>query len=191
MNGSIDIPPLFFDSDSDRPFEKCLVCGCSLIDSGIDYMIEKAFRIHQSVQSRDLIFEYAICIDCYAVLWSSFSKESISRIEAYFAERVDFESRVRQLRSENDTTVDKWISNCLITGEPVQNLKEFQIVAHCRHDRLVLDIGPYMVSGQVIDEVVALLSNKTLDDMNRFRDSFLGGPPELEDLLNPTRFVFV
>jgi hypothetical protein len=54
--------PNDFHSDSDNsPFVRCKVCERELVDSGVPYSIEKAYKRTQSGEDVTL-FEIAICI---------------------------------------------------------------------------------------------------------------------------------
>lgn len=174
----VGIPPELCSSDTGAPFARCLVCDRPL-DGDTEYMVEKAFRRYPDYGLRDTVFEYAVCTECYAEISGRFSAESRARVDTYFAERVDQEERVKRLEAEAADNIAPWIGRCMVSGAPVDELEEYQVVAHCIGGFLVLGPAPFIIGGPVIDEIVELLSNETLDELGGFRDQYFGLPPEL------------
>jgi len=56
---------------------------------------------------------------------------------------------------------------------------------------LVLDHYPMLLGGPALDRLVELLSNQTLDDLQRFTENLIDGPPEFADLLTKGPRVFI
>lgn len=176
----VPIPPVFFSEETEAPFRRCLACERDLVGSDVPYLIEKAFRVNRQYGARDLIFEYALCLPCYQTLEDSFSDESKQRMEAYAAERIDPNARARTLLSRPDADVQEWLAACLLTGTPADDLDEYQLLAVCHGDDLVLSHLPCLFSGAAMDEIVGLLSNQTLDELRGFMRDHLPQPPGLE-----------
>ena len=188
---TIKIPQIFHSDGTGKPFDHCIDCGCNLLDGKVTYLIEKAVKQFPKYNTKDTIFEYAICINCSLKLYASFSKESRIAMDNYFGEHSDeFKEHIEKL--DIDTfDVNDFISTCVMKGTSIKELNEYQIICQCRGDNLVLSYPPYMVSGAAIDEVANLLSNKTIDTLGGFMDDNLGLPPEIKDILKEQPvFVF-
>ena len=70
----------------------------------------------------------------------------------------------------------------MIKGTRIDELNEYVISAHCVEDKTILSFLPYMISETAMDEMTELLSKKTTDFLNGFRDKYFGLPPEFEDI---------
>lgn len=182
----VPIPEAFYSSETGAPFQTCIDCGQSLLGGETQYLIEKAVRRFRPFESRDVVFEYALCLDCYEQVHAALSEESCARIEAFFAEHVDVGERARMLlhHLEGDVETDTWpwLDHCVVTGKPVDELDEYQLVCHCMGASAVLTHVPCLISGAAIDHLAALLSSETLDELGRFRDRITDLPPELAPL---------
>jgi hypothetical protein len=179
----IEIPEIFKSYESGGNFEFCLVCKKPLLKEGTQYLIEKAIRNYPEMKTKDVIFEYAICLECAEKLQDELSEESLSRIQEYFSKKVDFEKRFNECLKFGEKT-DDYISNCLISGKNHNELKEYVIQGHCIGDKMALSFMPYMISENVMDEIAELLSNKTLDFLDGFMDDYLGYPPEFREIFS-------
>ena len=113
------------------------------------------------------------------------------RIRDYFDEKIDHEARRNRLFAveESNEGLQPWISSCIVSGEPVEDLEEYQVYCECQGPFMLYTYAPFLIGGPVMDEVADLLSNKTLDELNGFADEILGLPPELEELF--TRRVVI
>lgn len=185
----IRIPQIFYSELTGEQLRQCIHCEKNLKNA--HYLIEKAVRKYTSFQTTDTVFEYAICMECQQILQRSFSAESLKNIQSYFEARVDFDKRRIELQKRPKAGFEEWISNCLVFNTPIEECQEFQLVCECVGSELILRDMPYMISGMASDEILGLLSNATLDEMNRFRDRFLGPSPELKDLLKDRPFVLL
>ena len=185
----IPIPHIFYSDLTRELLNRCIHCEKNL--KGAHYLIEKSIRKYMTFQTTDTVFEYAICVECQKIMQQSFSSESKENIKKYFKEKVNFENRRKHLWGKIDTNFEDWISNCLVLDTPIEECQEFQLVCECVDKNLILGDMPYMISGKVSDEIMNLLSNATLDEMNRFRDRFLGPSPEIRELLKDRPFVLL
>jgi hypothetical protein len=173
----IRVPRVFQSFLRNDLFDRCLVCDHFLLADGKQYVIEKGIR------NTEVIFEYAMCFDCYGSLGEELSSESSSRIEQYYHLRgVDFVGRRRELLRATSYSVNPWIDRCIVTGRARAGCSEYQIFAQCDGQDLLFTYVPFMISGDAIEEMVGLLSSKTRDRLNGFIDEFLGIPPELKSL---------
>ncbi len=178
------VPPIFQSTETGRAFERCVACDRFLLDDTTQYVIEKAFRSYEGFDARETIFEYALCVDCRDALMEELSEESLQRMQNYFASHVAV--AVRRLRliesAQSNVQLDPWISTCMISGAPVQELNEYQVYCECQGPNMLYSYAPFTIGGPVMDEIAELLSNKTLDELDGFADDILGLPPELEEL---------
>ncbi|MEJ2544515.1 MAG: hypothetical protein P8Y99_10650 [Calditrichaceae bacterium] len=179
----LKIPKIFYSDASGKPFDRCLDCNKDLLKGNQEYVIEKAFKKYIDYEANDTIFEYAICIDCAEKLFMSFSESSRKAIEGYFEQHVDIEAQLKKAADSDAFNLNDHLNKCMIKSLPIEDLQEYQMVCYCRGDQISMLRPPYMISGEAADEVMQLLSNETIDILNRFSDEFLGLPPEFKDLL--------
>lgn len=179
MIAFVDIPKELCSSETGRPFKSCLICE-SEFDEYDQYMVEKAVRKYNDFGVQDTVFEYAVCMDCYATLSADFSEESRLRLDTYFGERVDQEAREQHLATFEADDMAPRLGTCMVTGATIDDLEEYQIVGHCIGSRLVVGPAPFMIGGPTIDEIVGLLSAETADALGGLRDKYFGLPPEFE-----------
>lgn len=186
----IEIPKIFMSDLTGSLIEKCVSCECNLLDPASDYLIEKALKTYTGFNAYSTIFEYAICMSCAADMQNKISPESRLRINAYFQHNFKVEDRRTKLQQE-EINVEGWLENCVVNGQHVSELSECQLYAQCHGPFLVIQDFPYMISGTVLDELIDLLSARTLDDLDNFKNEFVGGPSEFQDLLKSGPKVFI
>ena len=184
-----NIPSTFYSQASEALFTRCICCDESLLETGQEYVIEKAYRRYPQYELDDTVFEYAMCLDCLIQLQNQMSESSLQRIEAYFNSKVDFNARYYEPQESVD--ILSRLSNCMITGTPLEELSEYQIFGLFRYDSMLLGPFPYMIGGDAMDEIATLLSNKTLGEIDGFMDEHFGLPPELRKLFldNPVMLI--
>jgi len=175
-----DIDPRFYNSETRKPFESCLVCSTLLQESGNDYFVERIFRRVPNLGVTEAIFEYGMCMQCAEQMRKELSEESREKVEGYFEQRLAERSHAA---SEPSMEV------CLLTGTPIGDSIEFSYHGHCRGDRMIHSIFPYAVSDVAMEEISALLSDETIDQLDDFKGKYFTGPPEYADLLNPKRLI--
>ena len=178
----IDIPHTFHSDHTESLFSTCLGCDGSLLDEGTDYVIEKAYRTYPNYDARDTIFEYALCIKCLVELQQQMSKESLQRIQSYFERHVDFASRFSAQNLDSVSDIHKRIDTCIIKGTPIEESNEYQLFGLFQGTKMLLSFFPYAIGGKAMDEIAALLSNKTLGEIDGFMDEHFSFPPELRKL---------
>lgn len=176
----IPIPPAFYDENTEAPFEECLVCEQSLRDGATEYVVEKGIRSFEAYDVQETIFGYALCMPCHRTMSQSFSDISKQRCQAYLQERVDLRDRVATLLDDESANPDRWTQECIVHGTPRDELQEYQVLAHCHGDELLLTHLPVLIGGPAVDALVQRLSNETLDELGGFRDEYFGLPPELK-----------
>lgn len=176
----VPIPPTLYAEDTEAPFEECLVCEQPLRDGRTDYVIEKGYRVFASHDVEETVFGYALCMSCHATLSESFSAASEQRCRTYLNEHVDLRARTATLLAEDTADPAAWTRRCVVHDTPREDLEEYQVLAHCHGDDLLLTHLPILIGGPAIDALVQRLSNETLDELGGFRDEHFGLPPELE-----------
>jgi len=187
-NRGIEIPQLFFDSATGKPFKTCQVCEKQLLDTNSNYIIEKVFRKNIATSKIESMFEYAICFDCALKLTQSYSKESKENLERFFRENVE-ENLVQhqQPNLQSELEIREHLSYCSISGKSVTELDEYQIVGQFNGSYLNLQMTPFMMGSGSMDDVQSLLSEKTLDEIDDFTGKYLMGPPEFRDFFKPPK----
>lgn len=184
-----EIPPIFYNSDTGAPIERCLVCDSYLL-SEVDYIIEKSMVNYPSAGTTDLIWEFAICMDCMDSVMSDYSKESHQAMNEYFMDNMNL-SRQHILAGKQNFDVNEWLKECIITGKSQAECSQFQLCLQCTGELAVFDRTPFMISDEAMDAVTQLLSNATIDAMNKFRDKHFPPPEDLSPLLRDRDFVLI
>ncbi len=178
----LDIPSVFYPFESNEPFKECMVCRVDLTLGTTDYFVEKAVKNNIEYQVQDIVFEYAICTKCAHNMQKSISAESQQNMQAFFTNHQAFMGKVKAYQQGEGEPVDKLISTCSLYGEPVEQMSEYMLFGHFRGDKMIATTMPYVLGGKAMDELSELMSNETIDEMNKFKELFFGGPVELEDL---------
>lgn len=182
----VPIPDAFHSSETGAPFEECLVCDRPLLDESSEYLIEKGFRHYEAYDVEETVFGYAMCLECYSTINQSFSTLSKKRCQAFLSEHVDLSTRTATLLEEETVDPSHWLGHCIVHDTPREDLREYQMVAHCHGDSMLLTHLPLMIGGPAVDELAQRLSNETLDELGGFQNEYFGLPPELEqDLRGP------
>ncbi len=188
---SVPIPPVFYSSETGAPFARCIACERELLKPGVQYVIEKAIKRYPKYNISDTIFEYAMCLPCYEEATATFSETSVQNIQRYFDDRVDLLARRNALLKAGNLNVEDWISRCVVKGTPVLECSECQLVCQCNGRDMLFSYLPFAISGEAMDEVAQLLSNKTIDEIDGFYDRFLSPPPDVKEILkNRPAFVY-
>ena len=162
------VPEDFFSFETGEQFCKCSLCDCDLMESGRNYLIEKAFK------KGETIFEYAMCFECYLGVQETLSINSRKLIHNYFDEHVDVEVRRKELLEEHGKQAKSWLNNCMIKGTPVSKCNEYQIYGWFVDKHIVFTGMPYMLSGEVIDELLGLLSDETIGAIDDLTGKLFG-----------------
>ena len=177
------IPELFYSDLTGQPMEECKLCECSLLEGGVPYLVEKAFRVyHGDIKASNTVFEYAICMHCAMEMKDQLSEDSKKSMEKYMLEKGNLTTRAGNFLSKENPLPADWWQNCLITGQNISGLEEYQICGVFEGNRIICAEMPYLLSGDAMDEMTELLSPETRDELNRFGDEHFSGPPELKEL---------
>lgn len=165
------IPAEFYSFETNQPFEKCIECSCELLVDEKEYVVEKAFRNYPGFTAKDVIFDYAICMDCAMQIQKRISSESMENIQNYMKRKL----------SERDFFAEPNQNTCLITNRKSEECTEYQIFAFCRGKHLNESMPAYMISGEIIAELSEILSEQTRDEMNDFMQRHFPTPPHVKE----------
>jgi hypothetical protein len=191
MDELAPIPKDFYSFDTNKPFTNCLVCQGDLMTGEVDYFIEKAIRNYKDHGVSDVVYEYAICLDCAQKMNQQMSEESMLNLQSYFSNQSAFLIKIQEHTLHWDQETEVSLPNeCMITLKPKDELDEYMIYAQFKGDKMVKSTMPYLLSGRVMDEIADLLSNQTVDQLDDFMGEYFGGPPELEEIWKTRRPVF-
>lgn len=172
----VPIPETFHSFQHEGLFERCLVCDRAILEDNCFYLIEKAYR------EREVLFEYAICIDCRMKLQEEISRKSQERVAQYFGEHVDLVERQKHLKAHAPTQLEAWTDGCVITGKSKADAREFQLLTLCQGEEMLYGYLPYMICGEAMRGISSVLSKKTRERLDDFVDKYLGLPPGIRDL---------
>ena len=172
---AIPVPQVFHSVQKEAPFDRCLICNTALLDEGVGYMIEKIYKGTQ------VIVEHAICLKCCLGKREDLSRESCARIDQYLDQHINMNHRLQEMVQIEQPNVEKWISNCIVTGKHIHQIDEYQIYAHCDGEHLLFSGYPFMIIAETLSQLQKLLSKKTRDFMNDFIGDYHGLPGEFID----------
>ncbi|MEQ9402307.1 MAG: hypothetical protein RIM99_01870 [Cyclobacteriaceae bacterium] len=168
-----DIPEEFYSFETRAPFEHCIECNKYLLEGDTEYLIEKAIKKYENFEARDTVFDYAICMDCAEGLRKEISQDSWQKIMGYFQENINVEKRIEMMNADPEQN----LRSCMIKGTDAGNCTDYQIYAHCRGTKLNMENPPYLISGEVMEELLPLLSDKTTNEMNGFFNKHFSPDP--------------
>jgi hypothetical protein len=174
------IPKEFHSDLENVPFSTCTFCSKSLLKSHDPYMIEKSYKVNPVNGKKNTLFEYAICLACNIRKMESMSKESIQNIRSYMENNFVLEEWDLQ---KNNNLFEK----CIVTGKPVKELEEYNIVGQFIGDKMIVGHFPILLSPSIGDEIQELLSQKTKDEFDDFMNTINGIPTELKELFKTKR----
>ena len=187
----LEIPKVFYSDAEDKPFETCVVCGKDLLHGDEPYMVEKVFKTYERHDFKSTVFEFAICLDCHQKMQESMSQESIQNIQ-------NFMNRLMQQRGSNVIMIDlhnfdinRWLSKCFFTDTPVDDMDEYQAVGMFKGDKMVLNQPPMVMGNAIMEKMSDLLSEKTRDEMNGFKEKHLGPPPEFSEFIYGKKLIML
>ncbi len=178
----VPIPDVLLDEDTGKSFINCRMCHLDLQSPPVPYMVEKVIRHNKSLNLREELFGYAICLECAEEMKGQISKESMEVIQEFISRNVDFQKRMEAIFFQRDNHVEEFLSNCMLSGKSVEAAEEYQMAALCEGDKLVVGMWPYVIDSSVIGQLTELLSPETLGNMDDFYGQNFGLPPEWADL---------
>ena len=191
MEHFIEIPKDFYSDGEGKPFENCLICGKDLLKGDVSYVIEKAMRNYDKYDFSSTVYEFAICTDCHQEQQNKMSKESIANMQLYYQEKVKEIGKQTVAIDLRNFDLKTWLSKCFFTNKPVSEMQEYQIVAQFKGNKMLMNMPPMVIGEDIINDMADLLSDKTIDEMNGFKEQFLGPPPEFEEFIYGKRLILI
>ena len=165
----------------DTPFDHCQMCNTDLSDKR--YLVEKAIRNYQSLNSSEVIFEYAMCLECAGKMRMELSEESRNRIEQYFRSNINLSNLEDRIGLSNEGRIEELVSKCIVKDTRISETHEYSIYALCEGGEMIVGELPYALSGECMDEMTKLLSAKSLEILDDFIGNHFTGPPEVMEIL--------
>jgi hypothetical protein len=187
----LDIPKMFYSDSEEKPFETCVVCGKDLLHSDEPYMIEKVFKTYAGHDFTSTVFEFAICTDCHQKMQEGMSEESMRNMQMYYQNLIEQRGGNTMMIDLRTFDINNWMSKCFFKQTPVSEMEEYQIVGMFKGDKLILNQPPMVMGYEVMEEMSELLSQKTKDEMNGFRNKYLGPPPEFSEFIYGKKLIMV
>jgi hypothetical protein len=160
------------------------------LEEGVEYLVEKAYRNRPDFAAREVIFDYALCNHCATQMVMAPSTESLANLQRHFSENISLHGMQQMPEGEEERT-RFMLDHCVVKGVSRDKTEEYQIVARCKGGFLAPNHFPVLLSFEALDELSALLSEKTQENLNNFRDQFFPVPPEYEDIFKTRPPVLV
>lgn len=172
------IPEDFHESNGEF-FKRCMMCDCNLHEHPQGYFIEKAIKKYPEFETSQELFAYAICYSCAHKMHQQLSEESRKNIKEYMISRM------------KDNKIPKDLQRCSLTGDLVSDMKEYQIQVYCVGDKMLPSHGPMLIGEMAIEEISALLSNKSWEELDGFTDNFFGLPPAFRKAIKDRDYILI
>jgi len=180
-----NIPKQFLSYLSQKPIENCIKCEKYLLDDRTVYFIEKA------IKNGEVEFEYAICSDCAEKMKGTMSEESVQNMENYFMDNSQIKEYQHRLMNEEELSPQDFLGNCVVTGTPLEETEEYQLVGVFEGDKVYPYAIPFAISFQATEIINGLLSKQTKDEMDGFIDDFTGLPPDWREIIKTNKPVLI
>lgn len=186
---SNQIPKEFFSDETGEAFTHCVMCNIDLTQSNVPYAIEKAMKRLDDGRVVTL-FEMAICMNCGQQMHEKLSTSSRKVMEEYF---LEIELPQKRMAVVNDETwEDTWKDKCLVTGKSIDSAKEFNLIGNFLNGSMIEQLPPLAINGEVLEVIQEKLSPETREELDDFRDTYLGpSDPQLRALLSETQLIFI
>jgi hypothetical protein len=181
------IPSFFFKYDTHTPFTHCSLCEGSLVHSSL-YAIEKVFKHNKVLQTSEIVYEYAICMECATEAGTEISDESRESIQALFAEHAEnLSMKVDYLHRTEKYSLESWLERCSFTGKETRLCSEYAVSCLVENGNMVFEHSPMVVSDEFMEKIQQELSLETKKTFDGLLDKIVDGTPSIEDLIfSPT-----
>ncbi|MDO5510275.1 MAG: hypothetical protein Q4F57_06235 [Weeksellaceae bacterium] len=156
-----------------KAFEHCSMCE-ELLEQKL-YFVEKAYEQNPETLEHFVLFEYALCQNCKQQSLSQISKESMNRIREFM------DAQQEELAHSWQLMENSGLEHCAFTGTPLQEMKEFHLVAAIENGRYRMK--PMIVGPHTIQKYQDLLSDHTQQFFDDFFNDFVDIPPALAKIL--------
>lgn len=177
------IPSIFLNYDTGVPFSKCTFCDGNL-DTTSKYAVEKMINQNLVLQSKEIIYEYALCWDCATTMGSDISDDSKLAIQKLYNEHSEVLMRkLDYLHATDKYTIDSWLERCSLTGKEIRLCGEYSVSCIIEGGNLVYEQTPMVVSDEFMQKLQDVLSKETKESMDGLRQKITDGTPSIEDLV--------
>ena len=177
-------PEFFYNYETGAPFTHCLMCKKDL-STAENYAIEKVLKQNRNMDAPEIIYEYAICMDCAGGMQDEISEESLQSIKDLFEEHsFNALMKLEYLHSSDIYDMKAWTERCTFTGKETRLCSEFTVTGLFENGNLVYEHGPMVVSDDFMEMIQDVLSKKTRDYFDGFRDEYFDLPPDIKDIIN-------
>jgi len=112
------------------------------LEEETEYLIEKAIRTYDGFEAKDVIFDYAICMDCADQMRKEISKDSWNSMMVYFQENIDITMRLEM----SNQSPEENIKRCMIKQTSAEHSREYQVLVQCKGKKYNMQNPPYMIS---------------------------------------------
>ncbi len=187
----IEIPKRFYSDVSDQPFTNCNICDKYLHENDEPYVVEKAMRNYEGHDFSSTIYEFAICQKCHTNMQKSMSEDSLQSLQKYYGDMMVKKGNQPIMLDMTNFDMDNWLSKCFFEGDEITKMNEYQVVAQFKGSKLIMNTPPIIIGENAMKQMAELLSEKTTDEMNGFRDKFLGPSPEIEELIYGKKLILI
>ncbi len=163
----VNIHKKFYSDKAGSIFKTCVFCNDNVLEYEQGYLIEKAYKYNPKTNKFEIIFEYALCIECMQRLSSEMSEESIKNIAKYFNKNKNEEYF-------SGLNVNERLATCMISQKKLKTQKEFQIAGYFLKDKMIVSNDfPFAIGYEAIEEIQELISEKTRNFFEKFNDIVL------------------
>ena len=142
--------------------------------------------INQNIglQSREIVYEYALCWDCATTMGSEISDDSKDAIQELYNEHSETVMRkLDYLHSTDKYSLESWLERCSLTGKEIRLCSEFSVSGIIEEGNLVYEQSPIVVSDEFMYILQQVLSKETKEGFDGLRDKIMDGSPSIEDLV--------
>ena len=167
------------------------MCGKFLLTEGTTYVVEKAIKNYKDYDVNSTIFEFAVCIDCHTKVQQGMSDESLANLHRYYQHIMAEKGNQPIVIDVRNFNLDDWLSKCFFKGDEIKEMNEYQLVAQFNGNKMLMNMPPMIIGEKAMEEMAELLSDKTIDEMNGFREKFLGPSPEIEELIYGKKLIMI
>ena len=165
-----------------EPFAACSACSQPFQEQEPLYLIEKEFERAQPNGPPRLVYEFALCDRCLSELEASLSVGSRNHVAAFYHQRVNLDARASTLlagmRNARTLDIHDWVSRCMFTGEAVETLPRYRIIAQGFGHWLPMAAMPAALSDTAVNLLHSGLSAKSIEAGRRFAADRLGFVPQ-------------
>lgn len=180
---SEELPSFFNNYDTNAPFTHCMVCHEMLEDKEA-YAIEKVFKQNKILNKSEIVYEYAICLECASEVHDEVSEESMEAIQQLYQDYTqNMIMKLEYLHATEKYNIESWIERCSFTNKEIRNCSEYSVSAIIEGGKLVYEHAPIVVSDEFMEMMQSVLSKKTRDYFDGFKDEHFDVPPEIKDLI--------